>query len=287
MTVYEASPIKRRRSTKAEIEALCSDLYAIVAEQKPMIVRQAYYQASVRGLVDKTENGYRQVQRLLANMRRSGQMPYGWIVDNSRPCYMVDSFEGPADAIAATARFYRKALWADANVRVEVWLEKDALSGVLLPVTQEYDVGLYISRGFASLSFLSGSAEAIANSAKPTVIYHLGDFDPSGVMAGNKIEETLREFAPDAELTFVRLAVTPAQIAEWSLPSRPTKASTHTKGWRGDSVELDAIPPDTLRKLVRDAIEHHLPREQFDVLKVAEKSEQDFLNRWAEEICHG
>ena len=68
----------------------------------------------------------------------------------------------------------------------------------------------------------------------PAYIYHLGDFDPSGVNAGEKIEQTLREMAPDADITFERIAVTPEQIAEWDLPTRPTKTATPglEKVWR-------------------------------------------------------
>ena len=101
----------------------------------------------------------------------------------------------------------------------------------------------------------------------PALICHLGDYDPSGVNAGEKIEETLRELAPDAEIEFERLGVTPNQIELWNLPERPTKQSSHNRGWEGGSVELDAIPPETLRAIVRVAIEEFLPREQFEILQ--------------------
>jgi hypothetical protein len=137
-----------------------------------------------------------------------------------------------------------------------------------------------VARGYASLSFLSGAAEHIASLDVPAYIYHLGDHDPSGVNAGEKIEETLRNLAPDAEIHFERIAVTPEQISQWNLPSRPTKASdSRSKNFSGESVELDAIPPDDLRDLVRLAIEQHLPRHQFEVLKAAEQSERDIISR--------
>ena len=123
-----------------------------------------------------------------------------------------------------------------------------------------------VARGYASLSFLHTAAEAINALDVPAYIYHLGDFDPSGVNAGEKIEETLRELAPDAEINFERIAVTPEQIAEWNLPTRPTKKSdTRAKGFGDISVELDAIDPNDLRNLVQMAIEEHLPPEQFEV----------------------
>ena len=112
-----------------------------------------------------------------------------------------------------------------------------------------YDVPLMVARGYASLSFLHSAAEYINDLEVPAYIYHLGDFDPSGVNAGEKIEETLREMAPDAEIHFERIAVTPEQIGEWDLPTRPTKATdTRSKGFGDISVELDAIEPDQLAR---------------------------------------
>jgi hypothetical protein len=98
----------------------------------------------------------------------------------------------------------RTQVWQNANAYVEIWLEKDALSGVIYPVTAEYDVPLMVARGYASLSFLHSAAEYIDSLDVPTFIYHLGDYDPSGVNAGEKIEETLRELAPKADITFKR-----------------------------------------------------------------------------------
>ena len=98
--------------------------------------------------------------------------------------------------------------------------------------------------------------------------------------AGEKIEETLRELAPDAEIAFERIAVTPEQIADWDLPTRPTKASdTRSKNFGEISVELDAIEPNQLRDLVQEAIERHLPPEQFEILKAAEESEREIITR--------
>lgn len=278
---YGPSPIKRQRSTKADLRAFEASLLALITRQQPMTVRQAFYRATVYGIVEKTEAGYRKVQRVLADLRRHGGMPWSWLVDTSRLVIRADSFESPEEAARATARFYRKALWTDADCRVEVWLEKDALSGVVGPITEDYDVGLYICRGFASLSFLHVAAEVIRQRQVPTFIYHIGDFDPSGVMAGQKIADTIRQFAPKAQVKFERLAVTREQIASMRLPSRPTKESNHARGWEGESVEVDAIEPDVLRSIVRFAIERHLPRHQWEVMKAIEQSERQALEMWA------
>ena len=90
----------------------------------------------------------------------------------------------------------------------------------------------------------------------------------------------MRELAPDAEITFERIAVTPEQIADWDLPTRPTKLSdTRSKNFGEISVELDAIEPNQLRTLVQKAIELHLPPDQFEILKAAEQSEREIISR--------
>ena len=220
--IKQASRIKRHRASKAEVERRRESLFEIVKAMKPMTVRQVFYQATVRGLVEKSEAGYAKVQTDLVVMRRTGVLPYGWLVDNMRFQRKPRTFDSIKEALRETARLYRKKLWADVDAYVEIWLEKDALSGVIYPITSMYDVPLMVARGYASLSFLHGAAEYISELDVPVYIYHLGDFDPSGVNAGEKIEETLRELAPDAEIHFERLAVTPEQIHNWRLPTRPT-----------------------------------------------------------------
>jgi hypothetical protein len=283
--VYVASPIKRIRSTKAEVEARREALLAIIDKGKPMTVRQVFYQATVHGIVEKAETGYTKVQTDLTRMRRDGSLPYNWLADNTRWQRKPRTFDSVEEALQNTAAFYRKALWTDADAYVELWLEKDALAGVILPVTAMFDVPLMVARGYASLSFLHSGAEHINTLDVPTYIYHLGDFDPSGVNAGEKIDETLRQLAPDAEIHFKRLAVTRTQIGRWNLPTRPTKKSdTRSKNFGEISVELDAIDPNDLRALVQAAIEHHLPPEQYEVLKAAEESERQLISRLVRKV---
>ena len=76
-------------------------------------------------------------------------------------------------------------------------------------------------------------------------------------------------------------------MTEWNLPTRPTKASdTRAKNFGSAiSVELDAIEPNQLRALVQEAIERHLPSEQFEKLKAAEESERDIITRLVRKIA--
>jgi hypothetical protein len=156
-------------------------------------------------------------------MRKAGLIPFPWIADNTRWQRKPSSFTGIEACLSSVANNYRRDLWISMPVYVEVWLEKDALAGVLVEETTVYDVPLMVARGYSSLSFLHSAGEAIKAKGKPAYIYHFGDHDPSGVDAARNIEANLRRFAPDIEIHFERVAVTPAQIAEWNLPTRPTK----------------------------------------------------------------
>ena len=88
--------------------------------------------------------------------------------------------------------------------------------------------------------------------------------------------------APLADITVKRLAVDREQIERWDLPTRPTKA-TDTRAIRfrqlhgTDSVELDAIPPNELRQLVRDAIDSHMDPWRLEQFRMIEQEERETL----------
>jgi hypothetical protein len=176
--VYRASQIKGRRSTKSQIEARRDALLQIIEAMRPMTVRQVFYQATICGIVEKTEGGYQKVQTDLVLLRRNSELPYAWLADNTRWQRRPATYNDIGEALRETARLYRKSLWRDADAYVEIWIEKDALSGVIFPITALYDVSLMVARGYASLSFLHSSAEYIAELDVPAFIYHLGTTIP-------------------------------------------------------------------------------------------------------------
>ena len=284
MSAYGTSPIKRTRRTKSEIEALDAALMEIVEQFNPVTVRQVFYQAVNQGLVPKSETkGYRVVQRRLVVLRESGVIPYGYVVDGTRYVHGHRRYNDLDEFTSYAAGLYRKDYWADSVVNVEVWLEKDALKGVLRPtVVDECGLGLHVTRGFASITYLQEAADEIARDGRPTYVYVLTDFDPSGVSIAEKVKEELIRRAPFSDLTVERLAVNREQIERWNLPTRPTKtsdtrASKFRRRYGTDSVELDAIPPDELRRLVRSAIESHMDPWNLKQLRLAERSERETL----------
>ena len=140
-------------------------------------------------------------QRQLADLRRAGLIPFSSIADNTRWQRKPITYDCLAEAIEHTKNSYRRAIWSTSNSYTEVWLEKDALSGVLYPVTSKYDVPLMVTRGYSSITFLHEAASYMRELGKRVVILHFGDHDPSGQDAANKIETTLKEFAPEIELS--------------------------------------------------------------------------------------
>lgn len=275
------------RRTKLEMMDLKARLYDIAFELRPATVRQIFYQCTVRGICTKDEASYGRIARVLADMRKEGSLPYKYLADATRWQRRPRSHDSLADAIEATAAFYRRDALTRSDRYVEVWLEKDALSGVVYDVTKEFDVPLMVARGFASLSFLYSAAEEIREEDRPTTIYHLGDWDPSGQQAARSTRDSLYELSQRDDLEFVQLAVLPEQIEEWQLPTRPTKreGNAHAKNWRGDSVELDAIHPNTLRQLVREALWAHIPEDELDVLRTVEEEERAALKLFSRRLA--
>ncbi len=281
--LYQSRPIKRRRRTWAEISLLRYRMYEVLEQDHPMTVRQLFYQMVSRGIIEKTEGAYKNiVVRLLGDMRRDGDVPFGWITDSTRWMRKPRSFSSLEDALNRTAQTYRRALWDSQPDYVEVWLEKEALAGVLCVVTAKWDVPLMVTRGYPSLTYLYEAAETIQEYGKPTYLYYFGDYDPSGLDITRTVEHGIQEFAPEINFTLERVAVTREQIEELSLPTRPTKQTdSRSKNFEGESVEVDAIPPHQLRELAQQCIAGHIDEAQLKTLEIAEESEREILMKIA------
>ena len=278
----------RVRRTRAAIRKYADHLIRLVAEHAPASVRQIFYVATTLDLEEKSERGYKRIVEQLSNLRLSGEIPWKDIADRSRWQRKPLTFSGPRAAMEHTRRTYRRGVWHDLEERVFMVLEKDALVGVVGDVTADYDVPLLVTRGFSSLSFVRGLAEDIVaynEAGIHSYVYALGDWDPSGVQAHEAFDRRLKDWCPARSYSFGRLGVTAGQIAGWALPARPTKRSTHAVHWDGgESVELDAIRPATLRKLVHAAIERHVPAGHLRILKVAEESERNILRAMTDKV---
>ncbi|MCW5620699.1 MAG: hypothetical protein KIS79_06300 [Burkholderiales bacterium] len=247
------------RATKAEMAVRYDALVSIAAGIKPCTVRQLYYQSLAHGFMSKDESGYTKVQRAVQHLRQVGRIPYSWIVDSSCMLYQARTFTGVQDALDDLAERLRLDIWRDSPYRVEMWLEKRALYGVVARVTLRWQVPLYVSVGFSSESYLYEAAEAIAEADRETFVFLLTDNDPSGLDIEKSIRRKLPKFVDrvggyDKRVHFERLGLTPEQVEQYNLPTRPTKRSTHSKNFKGESTDLDALRPAVLRDLIEDTI---------------------------------
>jgi hypothetical protein len=283
----------RGRPLGAKAIAIREAVVDLTDQYDVMTVRQVFYQLVARGIIPKSENGgYRPVQTQVLKMRREGLLPWSFIADATRWQRKPRTWNSVEDVLAETARTYRRNLWISQGIRVEVWLEKDALAAVAAEATHKWDVPLMVSRGTSSVTFLYEAAqqarEAYLEGGVSTYIFALYDFDAAGRRAARNIERSLRDFArlpsgTPTPIEFELLAVTEEQISEWSLPTRPAKGSDpEAHKFRGEAVELDAIPPDKLIVLVENAIITLIDEDAWRMETIAEQSEREILERIAQ-----
>ena len=172
-------PVGRLGTTARAIrEAVLDDL---VGRYERMTARQVFYALEVAGIVEKTDRGYRQVQKQLLAMRREGLLDWAFITDGTRWQRKPSSYGDVRDYVASVSRSYRRDLWQTQLVRIEVWLEKDALADVVVDVTAPWDVALMVSRGQSSATFIHTAAKLAEaefdRSGAATFVYALYDHD--------------------------------------------------------------------------------------------------------------
>ncbi len=280
---YISSRIRplRNRRTRVQMDAIRQAIVAIANAGDGMTVRHLFYRLVSAGIVEKTEAEYDgTVARLAVDLRRSGDTPFGKIVDGSRVYTVPASYDGVKDAIEDIASFYRRSYWRTADRELEVWCEKDAIRALIQDTTWHFAVPLMVTRGFASESIVQSLAEDTKRSGKPRIILSLNDYDPSGSLMLHDILRRAKHYAPEACFQSEQVALTREQVTEYRLPTRPTKTEGNTHARRfGDteSVELDALEPGVLRVLLQTAIERHIDSRELAVMQGAEASERRIL----------
>ena len=268
---------QRQRRTPEERDALRAAIYAVAETDHPVSIRHIFYRMVTQNLVEKSDRGYQQLQKVTVDMRRALALPYHWIEDSSRQAYWNSGYAGLGDYAQAAASLYRRDYWDNTDTLVEVWCESRSLAGVLGQVCREYVVPLFPSGGFASLSFLYQAAGHIQRSERANaVILYVGDYDQAGVLIDRSIEKDLRGFLVDwpGELRFERLAVNDDQIDRMRLPTRPPKPSDKRSQEVTRAVEAEAIPAPAMREIVSAALQGLIPERVLTVEKLIEEQER-------------
>ena len=273
-------------------------LYTIVEEQQPMTVRQVFYQAVVKNWVEKSEAGYGYIQRDLVKMRWNGMLDRDWIEDTSRIArgsqgsYNESPQEYLDRALEDIPDMHILNLLAEHDFSNQVWLEKEALAGVIGPITARWNVPLYSARGYSSFSFLHKAAQDLERKDRPARIFHFGDYDPSGQNAIATVQRDMPLLAPNTAnrgFEFTIVAVKQEQILEMGLPTRETKTSD-TRAWSfGDrrSVELDAIPPNVLRQMVDDTLQAQFPPGALEAKRKRQEAEREEIRQMLRQFRGG
>lgn len=313
----QIAPRSRKRSRgKAAGTIALGDAARAVLNEAPsaMTLRQLYYALVSSGAAEKTEASYGRLKRVMRELREAGTVPWQRLVDHTRAVYEPRTWDGIEALLRDSARMYRRDLMRYQNVAVQLWAESDSIGSVIQQKADHYCIPTFIGRGYAARGYLWEAAKdaAEAHAAGKTVhILHVGDHDPSGEDIFRDVEQTLRTYALAVEqgqsvmsvritetpsktdwLHAQRLALTAAQVDQYSLPVRPAKASdVRTAKFTGrGAVEVEALPLEALLNLVEAAIQALIDPEALRVAEIAEQSERDTMrliaNRPIEQLAH-
>ena len=242
---------------RAKTAALLEICKSVLSEYEGQItVRQLYYRLVAAQAIPNVFREYKNLCASLTHWRKQGLLDAAAFCDLTREPVVPSTWSDLSDFLETVARSYRRDPWQNQGRRPEVWLEKEALATVFEPVCRQYGVVLQVCRGYPSVSCLVEAAKRTEH------ILYFGDFDPSGQDIPRCVADELRN-TWGAEVGLDRIALTSEQIAEYRLPPAPAKP-TDSRTPRfvaehgSDTVELDALPPDVLRDLIREAIEEQI-----------------------------
>ena len=256
---------KRFNAKTMEVIDTANDICADYAQQGfDLTLRQLYYQFVARGFLPNKQTEYKRLGSIINDARLAGLIDWDYITDRTRNVESVGHYSSPGSVIKAAARSYRRDLWADQDQRVEVWIEKEALAGVIEPTCNRLDVAFFACRGYVSQSEMWGASQRLQKyirEGQQVTILHLGDHDPSGIDMTRDIQDRLNIFCsgdwsrwlieqyeqetgkragddPDAWKAYVnahrhtyrsikvkRIALTMDQVEEYDPPPNPAKST--------------------------------------------------------------
>ncbi len=251
-----------------------------------MTLRQLYYQLVVKNIFANQQKNYAKLSDLLGEARMCGLCDWDVIEDRIRVPKFPNEWDNIDAAMKTLIQVYRRKRWADQDNYVEVWVEKDALSGVLEPITSDFHVHLLVNRGYSSISAMRDSSlrfRIAAQEGKSCYLLYLGDHDPSGEDMVRDISARLGELRADIELT--KIALTREQIDEHQLPPNPAKmsdprAAKYVDEHGNESWEVDALPPAVLNDILTGSLEELLDRDRYEAVKEKEEDDKETMRQF-------
>lgn len=258
-----------------------------------LTLRQLYYQFVARGLIANRQKEYKRLGSIINNGRLAGLIDWRAIEDRTRNMRSLSHWENPQDMIDSALGSYRHDKWQDQEHRVEVWIEKDALVGVIEPICTELDVPYFACRGYSSQSEQWNAGQRFSRYVRDgltPVVLHLGDHDPSGLDMTRDNEDRLNLFIgthTDGAIVMERLALNWDQIQRYNPPPNPIKltdsrAGNYEAAHGSESWELDALDPPVIASLIRKAVAKYRDEALWQSALKAEKKERDLLQKLKE-----
>jgi len=278
------------RSSLEAIDCANGIIDEYAAQGFDLTLRQLYYQFVSRDLIENTDRAYKRLGRIVNDARLAGLIDWDAITDRTRNVRSVAHWESPAEIIATCAEQFRLDKWEEQSYRVEVWIEKDALTGVIEGICRTLDVAWFSCRGYTSQSEMWRAAQRLRGYVEcdqAPVILHLGDHDPSGIDMTRDIADRLALFMGGVEIQ--RLALNLDQIERYGPPPNPTKTTDSRAGdyinqYGNDSWELDALEPSVLVDLIQRATVALREDEKWEAAAEVERQQRTQLRRLAAEI---
>lgn len=257
-----------------------------------LTLRQLYYQLVARDLLANTDEAYERLGRILTKAREAGLVDWEAIEDRTRRRKSLSTWRDPEDVINQARRNYRIDKWKNQKYQVFVWVEKEALAGVIEKacLTNGVQVSYLSCRGYMSASTIWEEARTLKRyldiHKQTPVVLHLADHDPSGLdMTRDNIDRLslYSELSTEYEFIYKRIALNKDQIEKYKPPPNPAKISDsrsaeYIRNNGSSSWELDALDPDILIELIQDEISNYRDDKAWAEMVDQENSDKERLS---------
>ena len=265
-----------------------------VADGFVLTLRQLYYQMVARDIIENKTQSYKRLGAILNDARYAGLVDWSALEDRTRNLKSQSHWTDPADIIYSAARSFALDKWSTQKQRPEIWVEKEALAGIVERAGQTNDVSYLSCRGYMSASEMYEAAQRIRarrRAGQETLIIYLGDHDPSGLdMSDGDIPKRFETFLSkygQSPVEVNRVALNWDQIEQYQPPPNPAKETdsrfaAYQEQFGDESWELDALDPNTLLALIQDAIDAIKDQDAFEERAELEASQRRILTAASE-----
>lgn len=249
-------------------------------------VRQLYYQFVARTLIENTPQSYKRLAGIISDARLAGLVDWDAIEDRGRVPDVPRQWGSAREILDVAMRQFRLPRWEDQSAYIELWVEKQALAGVLEPLARRHHITLMVNKGYSSQSAMRESAIRFSHAeerGKDVVLGYLGDHDPSGEDMVRDIRDRLALFGVES-LQVDKLALNMDQVRRYKLPPNPAKSSDsrfkkYQEEFGDESWEVDALNPKTLQQIVTDWVLDYVDREKLDAVIAREDSQRKAVQK--------